>query len=318
MAQEKRKVLIIDNVHPYLKNRLEELNFEVEVDRESSLEILETKIPEYFGLVIRSRISLTADFFDKATGLAFVARNGVGVEHIDLEAAARRNITVYTSPEGSRDAVGEHTLGLLLTLMNNLARADRQIRQAQWHREPNRGYEIKGKTVGIIGYGNMGNAFAQRLQGFEAEVIAYDKFKQDYGNAYAVAVDLESIFKQSDIVSLHIPYMLENHHFVNAAFLGQFKKPIYIVNTARGLVLNTSDLVDALKSGKVLGAALDVLEYEESSFEKLNLATPPEPLRYLLEAENTVLSPHVGGWTYESKEGHARVLAAKIEQAFCD
>lgn len=318
MTQDKRKVLIIDNVHPYLKNRLEELNFEVEVDRESPLDVLEAKIPEYFGLVIRSRIQLTADFFDKATGLAFVARNGVGVEHIDLEAAAKRNITVFTSPEGSRDAVGEHTLGLLLTLMNNLARADRQVRQAQWLREPNRGYEIKGKTVGIIGYGNMGNAFAQRLQGFEVKVMAYDKFKKDYGNAYATAEGLDTIFKESDIVSLHIPYMPENHHFVDAAFLSQFKKPIYIINTARGLVLNTADLVDALKSGKVLGAALDVLEYEESSFEKLNLAAPPAPLKYLLEAENTVLSPHVGGWTYESKEGHARVLAAKIEQAFYD
>lgn len=311
-----RKVLITDRIHPYLEKELTKLGFACIIDRETPQKELETSIHEYFGLVVRSRLTLDAAFLSKATNLAFIARNGVGVEHIDLEYAAQNNIDVFTSPEGSRDAVGEHSMGLLLSLMNNLSRADRQIRAGQWLREPNRGLEIKGRTVGIIGYGNMGQSFAKRLLGFEANVIAYDKYKENYGDTYATAVDLNQLFAQSDIISLHIPYSPSNHHFINAAFLKQFRKPIFIINTARGLVLNTADLVEHLKSGKVLGAGLDVLEYEESSFERLDLLQPPAPLKYLMHADNVILSPHIAGWTFASIENHAKVLVEKIATKF--
>ena len=310
----KRKILFINKAHPFLENRLKVLGFDCELDTESSKEEIEKRIDQYFGLVIRSRFSIDKLFLEKAVNLAFVAREGVGTEHIDLEYAAKKGIKIITSPEGSSDAVGEHTIGLLLTLMANLARGDRQIREGKWNREGNRAYEIKGKTVGILGYGNMGKAFAQRLKGFETHVIAYDKYKINYGDENAKAVDLETLFKESDILSLHIPFMPENHHFVDNAFLENFSKNIYIVNTARGLVLDTAALVEHLKKGKVRAAALDVLEYEEMSFEFLDFKSLPEPFQYLQQADNVVLSPHIGGWSFESKEGHARVLGQKIAE----
>ena len=310
----KRKILFINKAHPFLENHLQSLGFDCELDTESSKSEIEKKINQYFGVVIRSRFSIDKTFLKKAKKLAFVAREGVGTEHIDLEYAAAKGIQIITSPEGSSDAVGEHTIGLLLALMANLARGDRQIREGQWIREGNRAYEIKGKTVGILGYGNMGKAFAQRLTGFGAHVIAYDKFKTNYGDENAEAVDLQALFQESDILSLHIPFMPENHHFVNDTFLKNFSKEIYIVNTARGLVLDTAALVQHLKNGKVRGAALDVLEYEEMSFEFLNFESLPKPFHYLQQADNVVLSPHIGGWSFESKEGHARVLAHKIEE----
>lgn len=313
----KRKVLFINNAHPYLEQRLTQLGFECELDEESSKTELEAKIKACFGVVIRSRVAVDRSFLEQAKNLSFVAREGVGTEHIDLEYAAEKGITVITSPEGSRDAVGEHTIGLLIALMANLARADRQIRQGHWFREANRAWEIKGKTVGILGYGNMGRAFAQRLKGFEAEVIAYDKYLTGYGDENAREVSLETLFEKSDILSLHIPYMPSNHHFVDDAFLNNFKKTIFLVNTARGLVLDTKALVEHLQTGKVRGAALDVLEYEETSFEFLDFDHLPAPFHYLQQADNVVLSPHIGGWSFESREGHARVLAEKIEAKFC-
>lgn len=309
----KNKVLILDPPHPLLVERLEKLGLELDFDYESPVEKLEKIIDQYDGLVIRSRIQLQSDFLEKAVKLKFIARYGVGTEHIDLEYASERGIAVFTSPEGSKDAVGEHTLGMLLMLMNHLGRADREIREGYWKREPNRGLEIKGKTVGILGYGNMGNAFAQRLAGFEARVIAYDKYKENYGNQYAEAVSPEQLFAESDILSIHIPYMPSNHYFIDKKFLNSFRKDIYLVNTARGLVLNTADLVDAMEAGKVIGAALDVIEYEETSFVKLELSQLPEPFQYLRRSERTVLAPHIGGWSMEAKLGHARVLAEKIE-----
>jgi D-3-phosphoglycerate dehydrogenase len=313
----KRKVLFINKAHPFLEKELSRLGFDCELDEKSSKAGIESKVHDYFGIVIRSRIGVDRALLDKAEKLAFVAREGVGTEHIDLEYAAEKGITVITSPEGSRDAVGEHSIGLLLALMANLARADRQIRAGQWLREPNRAYEIKGKTVGILGYGNMGRAFAQRLKGFDCEVIAYDKYLNDYGDGHAEAVELETLFERSDILSLHIPFMPSNHHFVDNLFLQSFKKNIFIVNTARGLVLDTAALVKHMQSGKVIGAALDVLEYEEMSFEFLDLDSLPEPFQYLKRSDKAVLSPHIGGWSFESKEGHARVLAEKIGKRFC-
>lgn len=312
-----KKILLIDQPHPFLEDRLIELGFELLRFYKAPMDEIWQVLPECFGVVMRSRFSATPEFIDRGTHLRFIAREGVGVEHIDVEYAASKGVKVLTSPEGSRDTVAEHAMGLLLTLMNNLARADRQIRNDEWTREGNRATEIRGKTVGIIGYGNMGSAFAQRLKGFEAKVIAYDKFKTNYSDGNAAEVDLDTIFAESNIISLHIPYSPDNHYFINYDFLNKFQKPIFLVNTARGLILNTADLVKHLKTGKVLGAALDVLEYEETSFNFLKFDQLPEPFHYLKNADNVVLSPHIAGWSFESKLGHAKALATKIEQLFC-
>lgn len=313
---EKRTLLFIDPTEPLLWNHLTQLGFNCVDLRQATAEEVMQLLPNAFGVIIRSRMRVDRTFIDTGKQLAFIARSGVGTEHIDLVYAAEKGIEVFTSPEGSRDTVGEHTLGLLLMLMNNLARADRQVRSGEWVRGGNRGYEIKGKTVGIIGYGNMGTAFAQRLQGFDCQVIAYDKFKQNYGNENAQAVSLPELQAKADIVSIHIPYTPENHHFINGELLAGFHKPIWIVNTARGLVLHTEDLVKALDQGSVRGAALDVIEYEDQSFVHLDPKNQPEPFQRLLELPNVVLNPHIAGWSYEAEEGHAKTLARKIEAAF--
>lgn len=308
----KHKVLFIDRPHEVLYQSLAEQGFEIDEDFQSDARQISRRLGNYTGLVLRSRISIDSEFLENAVNLRFIAREGVGLEHIDLEACKAKGIEVLYSPEGSRDTVAEHALGMLLCLMNKLNRADYQVRQRQWNREPNRGVELKGKTVGILGYGNMGSAFAQRLKGFEVEVIAYDKYKTGYADENAREVGLEELFARSEVLSLHIPYMTANHYFVNGEFLDRFAKPIYLVNTARGLVLNTADLVERLKSGKVLGAALDVLEYEESSFDKFKLEELPEDFNYLCKADNVVLTPHIAGWSFESKRKHSEVLAEKI------
>ena len=312
-----RRVIFIDNTYPFLFQRLTELGFSCEAHYSTSREELLGQLSDCFGLVLRSRLRIDAEMLSQGKKLAFVARSGVGLEHIDLETAAQLGIQVLSSPEGSRDTVAEHAIGMLLMLMNNLGLADRQIREGNWVRAANRGIEIKGKTIGIIGYGNMGSAFAQKIRGFGARLIAYDKFKTNYGDDLVQEVELEQIWNEADIVTLHIPFLPENHYFVNDAFLQRFKKPIYLVNTARGTVLNTSDLVKNLQSGKVLGAALDVFEYEEQSFENLKPEDLPEPFQYLRHANNVILTPHLAGSSLEANEGHARVLAQKIEKLFC-
>lgn len=309
-------VLFLDPTEPILWERLTALGYDcremLKADREEVLKVL----PEAFGIVVRSRILLDRAFLDRAQNLKFIARSGVGTEHINLEHAAFRGIEVFTSPEGSRDTVGEHTIGLLLMLMNNLARADREVRQGEWIRGGNRGYEIKGRTVGIIGYGNMGQSFAKRLQGFGCTVIAYDKYKADYGDEFAEAVSLEELKQRAEIVSLHIPYEADNHHLVNRDYINGFQKPFWLVNTARGLVVKTEDLVAALQSGKVRGAALDVIEYEDQSFVHLDPKKMPYPFQRLLEMPNVVFNPHIAGWSYEAEDGHARTLADKVEAHF--
>lgn len=311
-----RTVLFIDPTEPELRERLMASGFNCVDLQQASPETVMELLPTAFGVVIRSRMKVDRTFLDQASQLAFVARSGVGVEHIDLDYAAARGITIFTSPEGSRDTVGEHTLGMLLMLMNNLARADRQVRDGQWIRGGNRGYEIKGKTVGIIGYGNMGSAFAQRLQGFDCQVITHDKFKQNYGDEHAQEVSLQSLQEQADIVSLHIPYLPENHHLVNREYLAAFAKPIWLINTARGLIVDTEALVAGLQNGQVSGAALDVIEYEDQSFVHLDPQHQPPAFQALLDHPNTVLCPHIAGWSYEAEAGHARVLADKIEKQF--
>ncbi|MBI1223655.1 MAG: hydroxyacid dehydrogenase [Bacteroidetes bacterium] len=315
-SKPKFKVLFLDKAHPFLETNLLANGFKCHTDTTSTKAEVETYIDQYQGIVMRSRFRIDQAFLAGATNLKFLAREGVGVEHIDVDYAEMKGIKVLISPEGSKDTVAEHTIGLLLCLMNNLSRADRQVRSGQWVREANRAVELKGKTVGILGYGNMGKSLAKRLQGFGVRVLVYDKFLTNYGDQFAEEASLEMLFENADILSAHIPYSIDNHYFINDAFLNKFKKNIYVVNTARGLVLNTADLVENLKSGKVAGAALDVLEYEETSFDKFRLEQLPLAFDYLSQADNVVLSPHIAGWSFESKEKHARVLAGKILSLF--
>lgn len=312
----KRQVLFINEPHPILAQRLMDAGFICHFHYQTPRAELIPILDSYYGIVIRSRIKLDADFLQHATHLKFIGRLGVGIEHIDLAYAAERDIDVLITPEGSRDTVGEHTVGLMLCLMNHLNRADREVRAGEWIRGGNRGTEIKGKTVGIIGYGNMGQALAKRLQGFGARLIAYDKFKTNYADELVEEVSLEEVQATSDIVSLHIPYMPENHHWVNKDWLEAFAKPIFLINTARGLVVKTDDLVAQLQKGNVLGAALDVIEYEEQSFAHLKPDDLPEPFQYLRQAKNVVLNPHIAGWSHESLKGHAVVLADKIIKGY--
>lgn len=307
-------VLLLDRPHEILKNRLIEMGCRVEEDFANDVEALATKLPNFDGIVMRSRITITEHLLNYCPRLRFIAREGVGTEHIDLEACRKRSIEVLTSAEGSRDTVAEHAMAMLLCLMNNITTADRQVRSGQWLREPNRGTELMGKTVAILGYGNMGSAFARRLKGFGVKTIAYDKFKMNYGDDCAEEVSLEQIFEAADVLSIHIPYMPENHYFIDGAFLDRFHKPIFLVNTARGLVLKTDDLVERLKNGRVLGAALDVLEYEEQSFDKFRLDKLPPAFEYLRHSDRVVLTPHIAGWSFESKRKHAEILAKKIAE----
>ncbi len=307
-----KKVIFLDKTHPVLWERLTREGFLCEDAAHLSREDILKIIHLFEGLVVRSRIRIDREFIDRAVQLRWIGRSGVGLEHIDLEYAAKKNILVLPSPEGSMDTVGEHTVGLLLCLLNHLARADREVRQGVWIREGNRGVELKGKTVGIVGYGNMGTSFARRLSGFGCRVLAYDKFKSNYGDDYAVETTEEDLFRESDIVSLHIPYSPENHYLVNDAWLGRFRKPVWLINTSRGLVLNTADLVKHLEAGTVSGVALDVIEYEEMSFSQLDPDQLPAPFQYLRQAPNVVLSPHIAGWSDRSEYGHATALMEKI------
>ncbi len=311
-----KKILFLDKAHPILEHRLSAMGFACETDTKSGTDQIKERLAAYCGIVIRSRITLDHDFIDAGLHLKFIAREGVGVEHIPVRYAEAKGIKVLTSPEGSRDTVAEHALGMLLMLLNKLNIADRQVRNGEWNREPNRGVELMGKTVGILGYGNMGSSFAKRLSGFGVRVLAYDKFKTVYGDQHAEEVTLEKLFGEADILSIHIPYTTGNHHFVDGRFINGFKKEIYLVNTARGLVLNTADLVKNLKSGKVKGAALDVFEYEDQSFDRFNLGDLPNDFKYLQQAPNVVLTPHIAGWSFESKRKHGEVLAGKIEALF--
>ena len=305
------KILAIDSNHECLNTGLRDAGFIVDEDYTSSKEIIEEKIAEYDGMIVRSRFPIDKAFLTKANNLKFIGRVGAGLENIDENFAAQQNITLFNSPEGNRDSVGEHAIGMLLMLMHHLRRADNEVRNGIWKREENRGDELKGKTVGIIGYGNMGNAFAKRLQGFDVDVICYD-ILPNKGNQYATQVSLEEFFQRAEIVSLHTPQTPETSKMINAQFIHNFQHSFYFVNTARGKSVVTKDLVNAMKTGKVLGAALDVLEFEKSSFEKLIVSDLPEEFQYLIQAENVVLAPHIAGWTHQSKVKLAEFIRDKI------
>lgn len=312
MNQLEIKILHIDNNHPLLWEQLEQAGFQNEADFTSSKAEIEEKINEYQGIVIRSRFKIDKTFIDKAVNLKFIARVGAGLESIDCEYAEAKNIHLIAAPEGNRNAVGEHALGMLLSLMNKLNRADKLVREGKWIREGNRGYELEGKTIGIIGYGNMGKSFAKKLKGFDVTVLCYD-IQDNVSDENAKQVSLTELQQKSDVLSLHIPWTPETDKMINSEFINQFAKPFWFINTSRGKNVITDDLVDALQSGKVLGAGLDVLEYEKLSFENLFIDTEkPKAFEFLLQAENVLLTPHIAGWTFESHEKLAQTIVDKI------
>lgn len=310
------KILHLDTNHPLLLNQLNDLGFINDEDYTSSKEDIKLKIKDYDGFIIRSRFSIDKIFLDAATNLKFIGRVGAGLENIDCDYAESKGITLISAPEGNRNAVGEHSLAMLLSLFNKLNKADNEVRNGKWLREDNRGIELDGKTVGLIGYGNMGKAFAKKLRGFDVNVLCYD-IKDNVEDENATQVALEKLQEEADVLSLHTPETPLTIGMVNQDFINNFKKPFWLINTARGKSVITSDLVSALKSGKILGAGLDVLEYEKASFESLFSSTLPEAFQYLIEAQNVILSPHVAGWTIESKEKLAQTIVNKIKAKFC-
>lgn len=310
------KILHIDSNHPLLWNQLEQLGFQNEADYTSTKEEIEAKIENYNGIVIRSRFKIDKTFIDKAKNLQFIARVGAGLESIDCDYALSKNIHLIAAPEGNRNAVGEQALGMLLSLFNNLYKADKEVKNGIWQREANRGYELDGKTVGIIGYGNMGKAFSKKLRGFDVEVLCYD-ILPNVGDENAKQVSLLEIQQKADVLSLHVPWTEITDKMVNTEFINQFAKPFWLLNLARGKCVVTKDLVSALENKKILGAGLDVLEYEKLSFENLFDENSSNPdFEYLRQADNVLLTPHIGGWTFESHEKLAQTIVDKIKKYY--
>ena len=310
------KILLLDSNHPILKKGLENLGMQCDEDFTSTKRSIEEKIHNYDGLVIRSRLTIDKTFIDQASNLKFIARVGAGLENIDIPYAEEKGIRLIAAPEGNRNAVGEHSLGMILSLFNNFNKADREVRQGKWLREDNRGIELDGKTIGIIGYGNAGKAFAKKLKGFDVKVICHD-IKADVGDENAEQVSLVTLQREADVVSLHVPETPLTVNMVNTEFIESFSKAFWLINTARGKNVVTVDLVTALRSNKILGAGLDVLEYEKSSFENLFLDDKmPEAFRYLINSDKVLLSPHVAGWTIESKVKLAQTIVDKVQKLF--
>ena len=310
------KILHIDSNNPIMLEQLQQAGFINDEDYTSSKAEIEAKIHNYQGIVIRSRFKIDKTFLDAATNLQFIARVGAGLESIDESYAAEKNIQLIAAPEGNRNAVGEQALGMILSLFNKLNNADREIKSGQWNREANRGNELEGKTIGIIGYGNMGKSFAKKLRGFDVEVLCYD-ILENIGDANSKQVSLQELQRRSDVLSLHIPWTPQTDKMVDAGFINAFTKPFWLINTSRGKNVVTADLVDAMKTGKILGAGLDVLEYEKLSFETLfTEGEIPEAFQYLLSAKNTLLTPHIAGWTVESHVKLAQVIVDKIKQRY--
>ncbi len=310
------KILHLDSNHPLLLKMLKKAGFSNEENYRSSKSEVEEIISNYDGIVIRSRFNIDKKFLDTAKNLKFIARVGAGLESIDIDYADKLGIKLIAAPEGNRNAVGEHALGMLLSLFNNLNKADREVKSGLWNREANRGIELDGKTVGIIGYGNMGKAFAKKLQGFDCEVLCYD-IKDNVGDECATQVSLKELQQKADVLSLHTPWTPLTDKMINSEFINSFSKPFWLINTARGRSVVTADLVSALKAAKILGAGLDVLEFEKLSFEALfDSDNLPNSLKELFAMDNVILSPHIAGWTVESKEKLAEVIAEKIIQNF--
>ena len=311
------KILHLDSNHPLLLEQLNNTGFTNEEDYKSTKLEIEAKIHHYNGIIIRSRFSIDATFLDKATNLKFIGRVGAGLENIACDYAEKKGVYLISAPEGNSNAVGEHTLGMLLSLFNKLNKADKEVRNGKWLREENRGIELDGKTVGLIGYGNMGKSFAKKLRGFNVKVLCYD-IKPNVGDENCTQVSLKELQEKSDVLSLHTPQTALTMNMIDSDFINAFSNPFWLLNTARGKSVVTTDLVDALKSGKILGAGLDVLEYEKKSFENLFVNQEmPAAFKYLINADNVLLSPHVAGWTVESKEKLAQTIVDKIKAKFC-
>lgn len=319
------KILHLDKNHPLLIEQLAAAGFQNDEDYESSKAEIERIVQGYEGVVIRSRFNIDTQFLDAAVNLKFIARVGAGLESINIPYAESKGVYLISAPEGNRNAVGEHTLGMLLALLNKMILTDREVKLGHWKREANRGRELDGKTVGLIGYGNMGKAFAKKLRGLDCEVICYD-IKANVGDENAKQVSLETLKKKTDILSLHTPWTTLTDKMIDAQFIAGFEKPFWLLNTARGKSVVTGHLVSALKNGKILGAGLDVLEYENSSFESLFTSRPiesspdhidlPTALEELLKMDNVILSPHIAGWTVESKIKLAQTIVDKITAEF--
>ncbi len=316
------KILHLDSNHPLLLNQLNDLGFTNDEDYTSSKSEIENTIHLYDGIIIRSRFAIDKQFLDKATNLKFIGRVGAGLENIDHNYAKEKEVYLISAPEGNRNAVGEHTLGMLLSLFNKLNKADAEVRKGKWLREENRGIELDGKIIGIIGYGNMGKSFAKKLKGFDVEILCYD-IKPNLSDENCKQVSLEELQEKADVLSLHTPHTALTTNMVNAEFINQFKKYFWLLNTARGKSVVTKDLVTALENGKILGAGLDVLEYEKASFENLfkkditsSGIEMPEAFQYLIQSNKVLLTPHIAGWTAESNQKLAQTIVDKIKHKF--
>jgi len=306
-------VLFLDTVHPVLAERLEHAGMACSWLTKESPDEIDSELRSAFGIVIRSRFLLDEHLLTRCPNLRFIARSGSGLENIDISAATKRGIQVFNSPEGNKTAVAEHAIGMMLMLLNNLCRADRQIRNGKWIREGNRGGELDGKCIGIIGYGNTGSAFASRIAAFGCRVLAYDKYKKNFANDFVREATLEDIYREADVLSLHLPLTQETHYWLDVNRISLFTKPFLLVNTARGAIVNTADLANALRQGSITGACLDVFEYEDVSFEALGSGEKaPAALQFLLSSDKVVLTPHVAGWTQESYFKLSAILADKI------
>lgn len=307
-----KQVIFIDSVHPVLEQKLEQAGMVCLQHTKTNIETLQTILPEAYGIVIRSRFTIDSDFLKFCPNLKFIARSGSGLENIDTKICKDLGVRVYNSPEGNRNAVAEHALGMLLSLLHKIQKADKEVRQGEWNRESNRGEELDGKTVGIIGYGNNGAAFAKKLRGFDVRVLAYDKYKSGFGDHFVQECTLNAILEQADVISFHIPQNKETRSFLNKEFVASMQKPFYLLNLSRGKIVDAAALVEGLQNGKIKGAGLDVLEFESKSFESFFEQELPGSFSYLINSENVVLTPHVGGWTSESYVKLSSVLADKI------
>lgn len=309
------RILFADSNHSVLHETLIAAGHHCDLFWDQPAAELIQLLPGYDALVIRSKFRITKEIIDSCPRLKCIGRVGAGMENIDGAYAASRQVVCLSAPEGNRDAVGEHATGMLLMLLNHLKRADAEVRKGVWRRAENRGYEIAGKTIGIIGYGYMGSSFAKKLQGFDCRILAYDKYRSGFGNDWVSEASLEQVFEETDILSIHLPLTQETEYMIDRDFISRFRKNIYLVNTARGKCLRTEDLVSALESGKVIGACLDVLEYESISFENIKEAALPDAFRYLVNSEKVILSPHIAGWTHESNYKMSRIIAEKMIEA---
>ncbi len=303
-----KNILIVDDLHPVFIEQAEALGYTCNYQPKFTLADTLNVIAGYEGLMVRSKFQVDKTVFDAATSLRFICRAGAGMDNIDEDYARQKGVHLINAPEGNMDAVGEHAVGMLLSLMNNLNRADAEVRTGIWNREGNRGYELKGRTVGIIGYGFMGQSFARKLAGFGVSVIAYDKYKTGFSDRFASEVSMEEIVKRSDVLSLHVPLTSETNGLVDDEYLFHFRRPIFLINTSRGKVVKTQAVLNAIKQGKVLGACLDVLEVE-----KFPAVAQQSWFDELKQSGKVLLSPHVAGWTFESYRKISEVMAGKLK-----